>query len=60
MGVYNGEPIRQCTQRIFRFYFFVLTDITITQLQSSAKHQTNKQPDKQNNLEKQSKNKNIL
>ena len=54
MGVYNGEPIRPCTQRTD------MTDITITPLQSSVKNQTNKQTDKENNLEKQSKNKNIL
>ena len=40
--------------------FFPLTDITITPLQSSVKNQTNKQTDKEKNLEKQSKNKNIL
>ena len=48
MGVYNGEPIRPCTQRTD------VTDITITRLQ------TNKQTDKEKNLEKQSKHKNIL
>ena len=37
MGVYNGEPIRPCTQRAD------MTDITITRLQSSVKNQTNKQ-----------------
>ena len=40
--------------------FFLLTDITITPLQSSVKNQTNKHTDKENNIEKQSKNKNIL
>ena len=54
MGVYNGEPIRLCTQRTD------MTDITITRLQSSVKNQTNKQTDKEKNLEKQSKHKNIL
>ena len=45
MGVYNGEPIRLCTQRTD------MTDITITRLQSSVKNQTNKQTDKEKNLE---------
>ena len=59
MGVYNGEPIRPCTADM-PLLFFLLTDITITPLQSSVKNQTNKQTDKGKNLEKQSKNKNIL
>ena len=54
MGVYNGEPIRPCTQRTD------MTDITIRRLQSSVKNLTNKQTDKEKNLEKQSKHKNIL
>ena len=60
MGVYNDEPIRPCNTADMSLLFFLLTDITITPLQSSVKNQTNKQTDKENNLEKQSKNKNIL